>query len=259
MFRTGLVSISFRKNTAEEIVAAVRSCGLRSIEWGSDVHVPPDEKQKALEVRAMMQANGLQTAAYGSYYRLGESTDPEKDFSPYLRTAQWLDAPVIRIWAGRQGSSELDEAALDRLTGEARRLAHMAEESGVRLSLECHPNTLTDDAEASLRFLRAVDSPFLTMYWQPNQNRSPEYNLQAAKLLAPFTTNLHVFSWEMDHGELLRFPLRHHSDRWQQYLQIFGGGDHALLLEFMHDDRIETLPETAATLLEWTTACGAAD
>ena len=255
MFLTGLVSISFRQHTVEEIIAAVRSCGLQAIEWGSDVHVLPGDRRRALEVREKMQESGLQTAAYGSYYSLGESENPEQDFLPYLHTAQWLNAPVIRIWGGKKGSSALSAAELERLAAEAQLLTRMAGDCGVLLSLECHPNTLTDDANASLQFLQAVGNPYLTMYWQPNQNRTPEYNLRAASLLAPVTTNLHVFSWEMQNGQLLRFPLAYHTERWQSYLQIFRSDkkSHALLLEFMHDDRLETLPETAAALLDWAT------
>jgi hypothetical protein len=71
--------------------------------------------------------------------------------------------------------------------------------------------------------------------------------------MAPYTTNVHVFSWEMENGELRRYPLAKHEERWRRYLEIFAkaGGTHALLLEFMHDGRLETLPETARTLLGW--------
>ncbi len=256
MFRTGLVSISFRQNTVEEIVAAVREAGLQEIEWGSDVHVLPGNEQRTAAVRELMEQNGLRTAAYGSYYELGKSTNPQADFAPYLQTAIWLGAPVIRIWAGNKDSAQLSEAEWDALANEARLLARMALEQGVKISLECHPYTLTDDYEASLRFLQLVDCEGLTMYWQPNQNCSFAYNLLAAKALAPDTTNLHVFSWDMVNGVLERYPLSRHQERWKEYLNIFAstGGSHALLLEFMHDDRLETLKETAATLLEWTNA-----
>ena len=40
-----------------------------------------------------------------------------------------------------------------------------------------------------------------------------------------------------------------------QYLNVFRktGKDYGLLLEFMHDDRLESLKETAQTLLKWIT------
>ena len=40
MYHAGLVSISFRENSPEEIVKACVAAGLRYIEWGSDVHAP---------------------------------------------------------------------------------------------------------------------------------------------------------------------------------------------------------------------------
>lgn len=256
MFQTGLVSVSFRQHTPEQIVPAAAACGLQSVEWGSDIHVPcsgADAESHAAEVRRMTEAAGLTVAAYGSYYRLGESTSPAESFAPYLKTAAVLGAPVIRIWGGGCGSAGLDDAAYEKLAGEARTLAGLAAPYGIRLALECHNGTLTDDYHSSLRFLRQVDRPNLTMYWQPNQNRSPEYDLESAAALAPFTTNIHVFSWQMENGELRRLPLAAHEQRWRRILEIFAaqGGSHALLLEFMHDDRLETLAETAHTLQRW--------
>ena len=40
MYNTGLVSISFRGHTPEEILTAMAQAGLGCIEWGSDVHAP---------------------------------------------------------------------------------------------------------------------------------------------------------------------------------------------------------------------------
>ena len=36
----GLVSISFRSKSVEEIALAARDAGLEAIEWGGDVHTP---------------------------------------------------------------------------------------------------------------------------------------------------------------------------------------------------------------------------
>lgn len=40
MFYPGLVSISFRNHSPEEIISEAAKCHLHSIEWGSDVHAP---------------------------------------------------------------------------------------------------------------------------------------------------------------------------------------------------------------------------
>ena len=39
-YRLGLVSVSFRQHSPEEILPAVKAAGLSCVEWGSDVHAP---------------------------------------------------------------------------------------------------------------------------------------------------------------------------------------------------------------------------
>ena len=246
MYQTGLVSISFRKHSVEEIIQEVRRCGLTQIEWGTDVHVPAGDLARARYVRELMDKNGLTTSSYGSYYRLGTGDD----FVPYIKSALALGAPIIRIWGGTRGSNQLSIQDLKNLAMEGRTLAEMAAEHGLTVALECHANTLTDHFQVALDFLQMVDHPAMKMYWQPNQYRSYEYNLTAAQELSPYVTHIHVFSWEVHDGQVIRYPLVHHKDRWKQYLSLLPG-DHALLLEFMHDDRIESLEETAKMLNDW--------
>lgn len=246
MIHTGLVSISFRKYTAEEIVAAMRRCGLTEVEWGSDVHVPVGDTERARQVRLLTEENGLHVAAYGSYYYLCSG----EDFHPYLENARILNTNVIRVWGGKKGSAELTGEDWYALVADARRIAKMAAPYGITITLECHNNSVTDTADSAKRFLDAVQEPNLKMYWQPNQKYSHEVNVEAAKLLSSDTVNIHVFAWELCGDELLRYPLTAHADRWQEYFRIFreDGTDHTAMLEFMPDDRIESLAEEAAAL-----------
>ena len=118
----------------------------------------------------------------------------------------------------------------------------MARDRGMTLCMECHNDTMTDRKEPALALMEAVDSPAFRMYWQPNQNRTEEENLAYARLLAPYTTHLHVFNWKGPD----KYPLAGAVALWRQYRAAFAG-DHKLLLEFMPDDRVESLPtETAA-------------
>jgi len=69
MLIPGLVSVTFRQLTVEEIGELATECGLQAVEWGGDVHVPPGDfaaARRALDT-------GLKVAAYGSYYRAGVS------------------------------------------------------------------------------------------------------------------------------------------------------------------------------------------
>ena len=38
--KTGMTSVTFRKKSAEDVIAIVKEAGLDGIEWGGDIHVP---------------------------------------------------------------------------------------------------------------------------------------------------------------------------------------------------------------------------
>lgn len=248
-FYPGLVSISFRRYSVDEILNACKSAGLSWIEWGSDVHVPAGNAAIADEVAAKTRAAGLTTIAYGSYFRLGGNTPAE--FAPYVDSAKRLGARVIRVWGGVKGSAKMDENERAQLVADARAIADMAAAEGLIVTLECHSDTVTDHYESGISFYEEVNHPALRAYWQPSQFYDEDYNLTAATLYAPRTECLHVFQW----SRTARHPLSDGNEIWAKYLGIFRPEaekrDIGLLLEFMHDDRLETLAETAATLKGW--------
>ena len=132
---------------------------------------------------------------------------------------------------------------LEKLYADCRKAADIAEEYGVKLCMECHNDTLTDWKEPALALMQKINSPAFRMYWQPNQHRTLEENVAYAKLLAPYTEHLHVFNWKGDN----KYPLADGIEIWQTYLNEFSD-DKYLLLEFMPDDKIETLPTEAEAL-----------
>jgi len=109
--------------------------------------------------------------------------------------------------------------------------------------LECHMKTYTETAETALVLVQAVDSPAFRMYWQPNQRRSMEENIENAKLLKDYVNHIHVFQWKLKE----RFPLAEGMDEWKTYLSQFTGRRH-LLLEFMPGNTLAELPTEAASL-----------
>ena len=90
----GLVSISFRDRSPEEIASAVRRAGLDAVEWGGDVHVPHGDTATAEKVRAI--SDGLALPEYGSYYRIGQSEAAL--FDAALASA---DCAILSYWTGR--------------------------------------------------------------------------------------------------------------------------------------------------------------
>ena len=241
MYKTGLVSISFRSIEALVLLDKVKSAELECIEWGSDVHAPKDDIAK-LEMLAKKQKElGINCSSYGTYFRFMKD-DPE-ELHDYIKAAKILGTDILRLWCGTKGSKDMIEEDLENLYKDAEKAAKIAEEYGVKLCMECHNDTLTDWKEPALELMKKINSPAFRMYWQPNQHRSLEENIAYAKMLAPYTEHLHVFNWAGDN----RFPLEDGIETWKTYLKEFSD-DKYLLLEFMPDDKIETLPTEAESL-----------
>lgn len=245
-FVTGLVSISFRGLTVDEIIRYVAEAGLDAIEWGGDVHAPAGKIDVAGRVRETTRDAGLIIPEYGSYYRLGVGA--EKELDDVVASAKALGTNTVRIWAHNKGSDRVSTEEYERVVADAKRICKKYPE--IVFCTECHNHTLTDDCDKHLQLLRDVGMENFKTFWQPNQLKSFAYNQRSAEMLAPHTHALHVFSWEGDQ----KLPLIAHCDRWVAYLKAFAQQslerDVYLMLEFVHDNRIETLYETAKQLRE---------
>ena len=244
MKNIGLVSISFRNRTAEEIIEAVKNAGLNAIEWGGDVHVPHGNVSRAEEIRALCENAGIFIPEYGSYYFIRES-DPTL-WEDVRNSARALGAPLIRVWGGKKSSDSLTTAEYDALVADAQRICDAAPDRTI--CLECHGSSITDEYHMTLQFLHDVSRQNLKMFWQPNQFRCFSYNIDALEALLPHICSVHVFSWEREK----HFPLAQGRNEWAEYIKrLSTRGDIHYMLEFMHDGRIESLNETAKELKEW--------
>ena len=242
--KTGIVSISFRDRSPEQILIAASEAGLDAVEWGGDVHVPHGDLEAARLVRELSAAFDTEIAEYGSYYAIGKS-DPSL-FEDILNTARDLGTNVIRVWA-HQGkpSDSFSEEEYQACVADAKRICAMA--GDITVALECHPNTLTDEYHTELKFIRDVGCDNLKTFWQPNQHRPVDYNLDSIRALLPYIVSVHVYSWKRKE----RLPLAALESDWLQYVELLSAKDLNYMLEFMHDGNIETLKETAATLKKW--------
>ena len=249
-FDLGLVSVSFRRLEVEKIIEIAKNAGLSSIEWGGDIHVPSGRVDIARYVGERTRAAGLKVAEYGSYYRLGVSSPDGIDGA--AASALALGTDTVRVWAHDKGSENISECEYAAAVEDARRICARYPE--LTFCTECHNNTVTDDYRANLRFLRDVDMPNFAAFWQPNQFKSHEYNLESAKCLAPYVRAAHVFAWE----GVEKYPLSHHRERWAEYIGALsscrGREEMHLMLEFMHDDDPDTLALEARELFD--VSCG---
>jgi sugar phosphate isomerase/epimerase len=247
MLIPGLVSITFRKLTPEEIIALCQKAGVQAIEWGGDVHVPHGDVARAREVGQWTRDAGLMVAAYGSYYRLGGGGKAPVPFEQVLASAAALGAPTIRVWAGVKGAKECpaDERAL--IVDDGLRVADLAAKKGITVCVEYHPNTLTDDAASVRSLLKEMDHPNIEFLWQPPATESIESCAARLVEVLPRLRNVHVYFWKPD-GE--RRPLAEGEAGWRTYIDIVreAGKSADFLLEFAANDSTDQFLADAAAL-----------
>ncbi|MBQ7378625.1 MAG: sugar phosphate isomerase/epimerase [Clostridia bacterium] len=238
---TGLVSVSFRAHTPREILCAMRDAGLSCIEWGSDVHAPCQDAARLDELVALQSEFGIFCCSYGTYFRLGVT--PIAELEAYILAAKRLGTDILRLWCGTKSGADMTEGEITDLLANCRAAAEIAEKHGVTLCTECHMNTFTERPEDALWLMQAVNSSHFRTYWQPFQWRTVEQNFHYLRTLLPYVTHLHVFQWKQNE----RYSLCDGMDEWQGYLALLDA-PHTLLLEFMPDDKLDTLCAEAKAL-----------
>ena len=246
----GLVSITFRQHSPEQIVEMCVKNHLQVIEWGGDVHVPHGDLEKAAQVGRLTREHGLDVAAYGSYYRLAASPADGLHFPAVLASAVALKTKAIRVWAGNRGSADADSGWRNAVIQDALRCANLAAEKGITLCYEFHGGTLTDTLESTCDLLDATEHPFIKTLWQPPHGRPLDECLAGLRTLAPRLHHIHGFHWWPDSSH--RLPLRDGKDRWTAYVAElrFLGLNPNILLEFVAGDSPETLAGDALFLNE---------
>ncbi len=242
MLKKGVASISFRKYSCFEIIMAAKKAEINAIEWGSDIHAPCDDVAKLNKIAALQKENNIVCSSYGTYFKIGVNNPQE--IADYIAAAKILGTNVLRIWCGVKSSTLYTKSEKQMLFKDALRLADIAQEENIILCLEFHPDTFTDCSYSSFELMKAVNSPNLKMYWQPNQFKSLDENLLEAKAVSKYVQNIHVFNWDKNNN---RYPLGGAVNVWRQYAACFKG-EHCMLLEFMPDDKIESLKNESIAL-----------
>jgi hypothetical protein len=274
--KTGLVSISFRQLEPSEVIQLCVDNAIEGIEWGGDVHVPPGNLARALEIRALTEQAGINVAAYGSYYVVARdvvarevvadaAVKKRHNFESVLESAVALGAPLIRVWAGSKGSDKATEQDWYDVVEDSQRIGDLAAACDVKIAYEYHQGTLTDTNESAVRLLNEVDHVNISSFWQPPNGAELDYccvgleNLIRMNKLA----SVHAFHWWPGFKE--RHPLAIGADRWQKYLgQVRSHelvechelveshdqtcGDRYVCLEFVKDDDPKNLVADAKTL-----------
>ena len=243
MKNTGLVSVSFRKLTIEEIIKLCKENNLDMVEWGSDVHAPFDDFEKLNQIVKLQSEYNISCCSYGTYFSLGVT--PLSELSEYIKAAKILGTDILRIWGGNKNYEDMQDEERENFISQAKRAAEIAKANNVILCSEWHADTFTSCLDGGLRLVKEVNSPNFKTYWQPNRLRDFNTNLYEAKIIAPYTTHIHVFNWDENNC----YPLSDNNGiyMWKEYLKAFSG-EHKLLLEFMPKNTPEELKDEVKTL-----------
>ena len=240
-YNLGLVSVSFRSHTPKEILEAARAAGLSCVEWGSDVHAPCNDTERLMEIAELQKEYGIVCSSYGTYFRLGETSVEELE--TYIEAAKLLGTNILRLWCGGKSGENMTGTEKNTLFEICRKAAKIAQNNRVILCMECHKGTFTENPDDAMRLMEMVNSPCFRMYWQPFQWQSIDENFENARKIAPYAEHIHVFHWRGKE----KFPLGEAIEEWRIYLKQFSK-PRTLLLEFMPDNEISTLPREAEAL-----------
>ena len=246
--KPGLVSVTFVDSPYQDVIRYACQARLTSIEWHGRTHVPHGDLQAAHRVGQSTRAAGLAVAAYGSYYVVGQSEGMGLSFSTVLQTAEALDTSMIRVWAGSQNPDETLQSDRARMVEDARRIADLATERGIKIVFEFHNNSMTQTGASCAALLTDVDHPNVGTYWQPMPEWDVNQNLAELRQVLPWVWGLHVFHWGPTHMD--RHALAQGEAEWAQYLATVSArhGTFNALLEFAKGGSVEQFNEDAATL-----------
>ena len=259
-FEPGLCSVTFRSLSPQAVIELAAANGIRSIEWGADIHVPPGDLENAREVAARTGQAGLSVSSYGSYI-FAPDFAPE-DVTAVLETTRALGAGHIRIWPGSRKRPSADYSPGERraATEALATIARRAHDHGITIGLEYHPNSLTDTLPSALQLMQDLPMPNLFFYWQPAPGLPLEDALAEISALGPRICHLHVFAWLADTS---RLPLHEHVDYWRACVNALPESEWTkpayAMLEFVRGDDIGQFGEDAATLSKILAGHGAAD
>jgi 3-dehydroshikimate dehydratase len=244
----GIVSVTFRTFTPQQVVEIAEEHRLSAIEWAADVHVQPGDRHTASTLKVRCESAGIRNVSYASYFRGG--VHPDSDLDALRATAVLLGAANIRIWAGDIGSLECEPRQRRAITQGIKSAARLANRDGLTISLEFHANTLTDSLESTQRLIEDVDEDNLSTYWQPRPGVTGQVALREVASLLGDISSLHICVRDVRNR---RRPLVDGQSIWRRILPIIVEDEigHHGLFEFVVDDRPAQLKEDIETFRSW--------
>ncbi|MGN1417822.1 MAG: sugar phosphate isomerase/epimerase family protein [Acutalibacteraceae bacterium] len=242
MQNIGFTTVTFRKKSRREVCEIARKNDIKYIEWGGDVHLPPNDPTALNEVISLQNEFGLSAVSYGSYYRLG--AEDYALWESITETASKIGAKIIRIWQGDSASENVSNEKLSAMVNETKTLADIAAKKGLTVAFEFHNGTNNDNGKSALEFLKTVGKPNVKTYWQPFSTKDDINNLKA---VLPYLVCVHIFEWD-EKGK--RYSLKHGRKKWTEFFRIIekSHSNPYMIMEFVKGDSRHRFAKDVKTL-----------
>jgi sugar phosphate isomerase/epimerase len=257
MIAPGLCSITFRSLSADDVIRVGCRAGVDGIEWGADVHAPPDGGAEIAALGARSRDAGLEVVSYGSYLGMAPPDRGEDAaVDAVLATASALGSPMVRIWTEFGVTATSSEAERRRVTERTGALVDRIVGEGLLAALEFHPGTLTETAASTTELLGSVGRAGLRTHWQPDPTLAASAAVDELAQVTPHLAHLHVFAWGPG-GIDDRHPLADSESLWVTALALANRDGAALpgrryaLCEYVRADDPDQFVDDVAVLRRW--------
>ena len=239
--KIGMTSLTFRNDGISKVFEYAKKAGIQGIEWGiSEKHIKIGDGESVELVKRLSKENGIEILSLGSYC---DMTDFNESIT-ILETAQNLNAPIIRLWAGNKASDVCNKDEYNLIVENTRKLADMAEKLSIKLCFEYHAYTLTDSADEAVKLAKTINKDNVGLYWQPQGQLGYEQNKEAFEKVKPYVLkNIHLNNYceETGYGYL--------SDIFENLCGYFiHDNDYNFIVEFVKDSSVESLIADANTI-----------
>ena len=233
--KTGLTARTFCDRLPEEIISAASEASLACIEW-DEAQIQVGDEALAEAIGNQTRKAGLSVSSYSTEFQVG--VYDALTFDAICRTAKALGTTVVGVCL-----PSLDTVQDSLIIAEARKHLATAKAQGLSLALQYRVGTLTEDCTRALDFLRAVDDDGLKLVFEPNPQRSKEYNMEALASYLPHLHAVHVRS-------IRQYPLHREYALWEEVLaSLLGAGiECPLLIDGIPVGNQTSLKDEATTL-----------
>ena len=169
MARAGLCTIADKTKTAAQMIDLAADAGADAVEiWSQPDHVSyPSDPSQLDRIREHAADRGIAIAALGSY--LGNRPEIGEEFLTIeneIAIARALGTDVIRVWPGDRNFEEYDEDELSFLCSEIYAWGDTASESGIRIVMERHNNTVLNRWDGIGQILEEIDCDNVYLNYQ---------------------------------------------------------------------------------------------